>query len=253
MAFSFNPGQQAGAATPSGTPSQPVQVAGVQPSSADKGDKNDIPSVPDSPFLFMQHRDQPMAVNAYIQILLIVITLLSVIASVILFAYSQYLVSSIESKKAKLATKEETFKEYPLDEMKKESNRFALLSKILSDHVSARSPLKFLEDVVEKQVVFSDFTFSKSKLASGYTISFSVLTNNYKALIQQLGSLGLAQYSKIVPNPKPEGLSDGLSNIKIRVTAPVFVQGILPEDIAFIQSATSSQSVPPAQSSSTKP
>jgi Tfp pilus assembly protein PilE len=243
MAFSFNPGQSAGGAVPqapapSPSPSQASSI--VPPAGTQASPDNSIPTVPDSPFLFMQHRDQPVTVNAYLQILLMVVCFLSILASVILFSYGMYLKSSIDSKKAELALREESFKEYPFAEMKKASNRFALLNKILNDYVSARSPLKYLEDVVEKQAVFSDFNLNRNKSGSGFTMAFNIKTNNYKAMIQQLGALGLAQYSKIVPDPKPGNLVDGLSLIKIGITTPVFVQGMIPENIVFTKPVTGS-------------
>jgi hypothetical protein len=193
MAFSFTPGQVAAP----GTPNQgftPASAPGAAPQP-----QSNIPSVPDSPFLFMRNRDQPMSVNAYLQIILIFVAVLSVAFSLLLFLYGQYLTSSIESKKADLLAADSTFKEYPLDDMKRLSRRFAMISKLLKDYVSTRSPLRLLEDVVEKPVVFNDFTFSKNTLKSGYVMSFSVTTNDYRTLIQQLESLDLAQYSKIVP------------------------------------------------------
>jgi hypothetical protein len=233
MAFSFNPGQS----TATGIPTQGGIAGGVQAPATTES----APSVPDSPFLFMRNRDQEMTVNAYLQILLMVVSALFVLASVILFAYSKYLTSSIESKKAELIAKDATFKEYPLEDMKRLSKRFTVLGLLMKDYVSARSPLRFLEDVVEKQVVFNNFVFSKNLNSSGYTMSFKILTNNYRALIQQLDALNLTQYSKVVPQPKIGNLTDiNSSSLTIQISAPVFVQGILSEDIVFVPVAGSS-------------
>ena len=254
MAFSFNPGQpaQGGAPNQGAAPLSGIQPAGTPPADA-------LPSVPDSPFLFMRYRDQPMTVNAYLQILLIIVSIFAVAFSIIVFIYSMYLSASINSKREALATRDATFKEYPIDDMKRLSTRFNVLGQILKDYVSVRSPLKLLEDVVEKQAVFNDFKLNKNLANSGYTMSFTVLTSDYRTLIQQLQALNLAQYSKIVPDQKLGTLSDSTNILKVIVTAPVFVQGILADELVFLPPAATgtaqttpvTPTAPPVTSSTT--
>ncbi|MEN9881088.1 MAG: hypothetical protein RLZZ308_271 [Candidatus Parcubacteria bacterium] len=249
MAFSFNPtsGQQDGGASQSPAfASSAVNPQGIPLS--------DAPQAPDSPFLFMQHRDGAIPVNGYIQIVLIVICVLSVVSAGTLFVYGKYLESSIEEKKQELAQKESSFKEYPFSEMKRLSDRAASLDQLLKTYVSVRSPLKFLEDVVERRVYFNDFTLTKEK-KGGYVASFTAVTNDYQSLIQQLEALKLTQYTKVAP-PQTQKLDkfteDKKKSLKVKVTTPVFVQGVLPDQVVFIDPASAQEpsdvSSVPAQS-----
>ena len=238
MAFSFTPGQVAAP----GTPNQgftPAPAPGVTPQP-----QSNIPSVPDSPFLFMRNRDQPMSVNAYLQIILMFVAVLSVIFSLLLFLYSQYLNSSIASKKVELLEADKKFKEYPIDNMKRLSKRFSSIDKLLKEYVSIRSPLSILESVVEKQVVFNNFILSKDNRNSGHVMTFSVVTGDYYTLIQQLKALGLDEYTKFIPEKKVNGFSEtpnaGTKSIVVQVVTPVFVQGRLPDEIIFLPQASSS-------------
>lgn len=232
MAFSFNPSSQQ-ATTPQG--GQPT----YQPTSIASANIEDT-SVPDSPFLFMQLRGKEMTVYAYLQILLIAVALFSILAAIIFFSYGMYLSSSIKTQSEALDAADATFKDYPIDDMKRLSTRMALLSIILKDYLSVRSPLKFLEQVVEKQVYFSDFSLTRAKQSSVYVMDFNVVTTNYRVLIQQLEALNLGQYNKIVPQTKVGNLTDSQTSLKIRITAPINAQGVLPDDVVFIKSSTDS-------------
>ncbi len=264
MPFSFNPGQpspNAGTAPvqpqPQAQPQAPAPAApgavSPQATSATSNVKNNLPSVPDSPFLFISQRNQnkQISITAYLQIILMVVAILSVLASLVLFAYGMYLSSSIQSKKEELAAKEADFPTYPLDDMKRLALRFRELDTILKGYVSVRSPLMFLQDVVENQVVFNNYSFTKNLNGGGYTIAFSIITKNYRTLIQQLDALNLSQYSRIVPKPKILGLTDNTDTIKVNVSAPVFVEGKLPNDITFLP-PTSSTTKSEVVASSTK-
>lgn len=222
MAFSLN--QNGGGEVPGGV----TQPAGIQSTVAASGPA----AVPDSPFLFMRQRGGEVSVNAYLQILLVVIAALSVFVSIVLFLYSAYLSSSIKSKQEEIALRDTSFKDYPYEDMKRLSTRMMNLESLLKGYVSVRSPLKLLEDVVEKQVYFDEFLLSKRD--AGYVASFTIITSNYRALIQQLEALNLTQYSKVAPQPKTSALSDGVSKIKIKVTTPIIVQGVLPDQVTFL-------------------
>lgn len=231
MAFSFNPTQtaQAGTSFSANVPQGTVQAPG--------GPVKDAPaSIPDSPFLFLRNRDQDMTINAYLQLLLLLGAALSVLFSIVLFTYGQYLSMSIDQKKAELASKEGTFKAYPFDDMLALSNRIAALEKNLKSYVSSRSPLKYLESVVENQVVFDNFSFNNDKKST--RMDFTIVTNNQRALIQQLAALDLTQYSKRVPSPKADKITDAGTVFKAQISAPVYVQGVLSEEILFITPAT---------------
>jgi hypothetical protein len=248
MAFSFSPGQQPQAVPqPQGAPAQ-----APQPSSAMVATTAQLPSIPDSPFLFMQHRGQEMTVNAYLQIMLILVAVTSIFLSIVCFAYTSYLSSSIASKKEQLASSDATFKTYPIDDMKKFYNRMSHLDKILQGYVSARSPLKLLEDVVEKQVFFNDFSLTKND-GGGYVVNFTVVTGNYRSLVQQLDALNLSEYKKVAPTPSLGDVNDGLAVVKVNVTTPVFVQGVLPDSIVFLSSSTSTVPSQGSVSSSSTP
>ena len=182
MAFSFTPGQIA----PQGsqTPSAPGSVApgsAIAPVAA---------PVSDSPFLFIRERGQPISVMACIQIVLIVVSILSVVICATLYSYNVYLTSAVSQKRSELDQKDASFPDYPYDEMRRLSKRAATLDKLLQDYISPRSPLKFLENVVENQVYFDEFLLSKGRTGD-FTASFAVLGSNYRTLIQQLAALKL--------------------------------------------------------------
>lgn len=226
MPFSFNPGQTA---TQAQGGAQGIPLPGATP-----GVPSTLPSIPSSPFLFIQQRGKEMTINAYLQIAILLVASLSIIGAVTLFAYSFYLNSSLESKKVELAAKEATFKEYPLVEMKRLSDRTTGLDTLLKGYISIRSPLKLLEDVVEKQVLFSDFKLNREK-SGGYIATFTAVTKDYQSLIQQLEALQLTQYSKIAPTTKLDKFTEDKDlTLRVKIVSPLFVQGVLPDDIVFV-------------------
>jgi hypothetical protein len=225
MAFSFNPGQNQAPGAPQGGGMQPPTSAVPQAADA-------LPSVPDSPFLFMRNRGQEMTINAYLQMLLVLLSVLALAGSVVLFAYGQYLEISIKNKKEELLGMEESFKSYPFDEMTIVSQRFIAVDKILKTYVSSRSPLKFLEYVVENQAVFNNFSFMNTQ--KGYVMTFTILTGNYRTLIQQLDALNLKEYSKVAPSAKMNNFNDSGAVFKATVSVPVYVQGVLADEVLFI-------------------
>ena len=227
MPFSFNPGQSATMAPQGG---QGIGVPGADPVTT-----SSLPSVPDSPFLFMQQRGREMTINAYLQIIILLIAALSVLAAITVFAYSLFLSSNIKKTKEALAVKEKSFKDYPLSEMKRLSDRASAVDQLLKSYVSIRSPLKLLEDVVEKQVLFDEFILTREK-SGGYIANFTVVTNDYQSLIQQLEALKLTRYSKVAPSSKLDKFIEGKDlSLRVKVITPLFAQGVLPDDIVFIQ------------------
>jgi hypothetical protein len=243
MPFSFNPtvqtgSQGEGAQTPS---------TSLAPQVSPDISLNDAPTAPETPFLFLAQRGTGnITMNAYLQMLLLLTTVLSVVAAITLFVYGMYLTSSIESKKELLALEEGTFKSYPFDEMKRLSSRVESVNQLLKDYVSIRSPLKLLEDVVENGVYFDNFSLSREK-KGGYVASFTVITTDYQSLIQQLEALKLTQYTKIAPLPKADKLiEDKKQNLTVRVITPVMIQGVLPDEVVFLstQQEPESQGVP---------
>lgn len=240
MPFSFNPNQtEPAAGTSTGWQAAP-EVAGTQATSP-AGDSK-------SPILFLQESSGAKSVQAYLQLLLIFVNILFILGALSLLGYGFYLQSSIESSKTDLATKESGFKTYPIDEMRDLSNRVAKLSQLLTEYVSIRSPLRFLEDVVENNVVFNDFGLKKGD--SGYVANFVAITNDYPTLIQQLAALKLTQYSKVAPSPKLGNLTAEKDKLlKVSITSPVFVQGLLPGEVVFLPPQTAT-TTPKASSSS---
>lgn len=223
MAFSFSPGQIA----PQG--SQVTSPGVVAPGTV----ATPIPATPsDSPFLFIRERGGTLSVMACIQIVLVVVAILSVIICGTLYAYSIYLKAQISSKKVELEGKDATLPDYPYADMQRLSKRMATLDNLMQNYISPRSPLKFLENVVENQVVFDTFVLNKDK-SGAYTVTFNVVTSNYVAMVQQLEALKLSEYKKVAPSPKLGSIAESPTLVKINVTTPVFVQGKLPDDFIF--------------------
>ncbi len=232
MPFSFNPTAQAGGTQEGGNPS----AVGVAPQNSPDISINDAPSVPDTPFLFLQQRGTgTISMNAYLQMLLVLICVLTVVSSITLFAYGMYLSSSIESKKEQLAAQEASFKEYPFKDMERLSTRITLVDQLLKEYISIRSPLKLLEDVVEDTAYFDKFLLTREKKI-GYSASFLVITNNYQSLIQQLEALKLTQYTKIAPQPQADSFAEEKKQqyLTVKVTTPIIVQGVLPDEVVFL-------------------
>ncbi len=247
MAFSFNPSQQ----QPSG--GQGISPAGIAPPGGADGQvaPENLPPEGDSPILFIRLRGREMTIAAYLQMLLIVVNVLVVATAIIFFAYSQYLSVSVEKKKEELLAKESGFKEYPYEEMKRLSARYALLNGILKEYLSLETPLQYLESVVEKQVYFDNFQLKRSKSSNAnFSMGFTVITTNYKYLIQQLASLNLAQYSKIVPKTKhSENIIDTQDKIKVNIEAQIVAQGKASGDVDFKSLIVSSSTTNSATSS----
>lgn len=246
MAFSFTPGQIA----PQG--SQAI----VPPGTIAPGATAPVVGPPsDSPFIFIRERGQPISVMACVQIVLVVVAILSIIICGAMYSYSVYLMAQIDSKRKELNIKDASFPSYPYENMLRLSNRMATLDKLLQNYISPRSPLKFLENVVENQVLFDNFSLGRDQ-GGAFKVSFIAITDNYTALIQQLAALNLTEYHKVTPNPKAGGISESGLLIKINVTTPVLVQGKLPEDVVFltdsIVSTEASSSVTASQESRAK-
>lgn len=221
MAFSFSPGQIA----PQG--SQAVTAPGTTIAPI-------IGTPSDSPFLFIREKSEgrPFSVMACVQIVLAVVAILSIVICATLYAYSVYLQNQISTKKTALIDTDALLPDYPYADMLRLSKRTAALDKLLQNYISARSPLKFLENVVENQVYFDKFKLSRDIIGGAYTVTFTAVTTNYTTLIQQLEALNLTEYSKVAPKVKVGDITDG-ALIKINVTTPVFVLGKLPDEVVF--------------------
>ena len=215
MAFSFNPGQ---IQTP-GAPQEGVPGVAVAPN-----------PFATSPILVLREKDGTISPWAWAQLLLIVFNIVTVVVCAVLFGYTTYLTKSIDSKRQELLDADATFKDYPFKDMHRLSSRMSNLDKLLKNYVSIRSPLTFLERVVENQVVFDEFNFGPS-LEGGDVISFVAVTGDYRSLVQQLDALNLTQFSKVVKQPKVNGFKDDTKTLRIKVTTPVYVQGLLPGDV----------------------
>ncbi len=241
MAFSFSPGQIA----PEG--SQALAPPGTVTPGTAIAPTSGPPS--DSPFLFIKEKGQPLSIMACVQIVLIVVSVLSVIICATMYSYSVYLTAQIKDKRTELDLKDSTIPTYPYDEMNRLTKRMATLDKLLQNYISPRSPLKFLENVVEDQVVFDTFALTKD-LTGAYKINFIAVTDNYTALIQQLEALNLKEYSRVVPNPKAAGLNEAGQIIRINVISPVLVAGKLPDDVIFLKDPATSTPIEPTPSPS---
>ena len=237
MAFSFTPGQIA----PQGNQSQ-AGLGSIAPGSA-IAPVTGPPS--DSPFLFIRERGQPLSIMACIQIVLVVVVILAMIICGVLYGYTIYLKYQISKKQEQLIAMDTGLPDYPYDKMKRLSTRMAVLDKLLQGYISPRSPLKFLENVVENKVIFDAFSLNKDKNGA-YFVAFNAVTSDYVVLVQQLQALNLTEYQKVAPSPKLGAIAESTSVVKINITTPIFVQGKLPDDIVFFvnQSKTASSTTP---------
>jgi hypothetical protein len=225
MAFSFSPGQIA----PQG--SQAVNQPGVVAPGTVASTTVGTPS--DSPFLIIKERSEgrPISIMACVQVVLLLASILSIFICLVMYGYSVYLKNQVEKKQQLLLDTEAGLPDYPYDKMYRLSRRMIVLDNLLKNYISSRSPLKFLENVVENQVFFDNFSLAKDRKGS-YAVTFAAKTYNYKSLIQQLEALKLTEYQKVAPTPKTGGI-EGSDEIKVMVNTPIFVQGKLPDDVVF--------------------
>ncbi len=231
MPFSFNPTAQ------TGTEQAPApQESGFVPSATPVASLNDAPAVPETPFLFIQQRGGDKTAEAYVQVLLITVFVLSIISAITLYAYSFYLKKSVDSKKLLVEQSEESFKTYPYDDMKKTYQKMTTIDALLKEYASGRTPLLLLEKVVENEVLFSRFTLSR-ETSGKYNMSLTAVTSNYKVLVQQLEALKLAAYAKVAPSQKINKIEEDKQNrngqIEVEIVIPLNIQGIHPDSVIF--------------------
>ena len=107
MAFSF-------------TPTQPQSQEGQAPTTPQAGFGGATPlapvgqgtavSYPDSPWLILHDRDKDPSIGAYVQLILALVAVLSVILSASIYGYSVYLTSQVAKNKVALDAEEGPFK-----------------------------------------------------------------------------------------------------------------------------------------------
>jgi hypothetical protein len=234
MAFSFTPGQIATQGSQAIAPPGAAETGGLAAPTVGP------PS--DSPFLIIRERGQPVSVMACVQIVLVVVAILSVVICGSMYSYSVYLTAQINTKREEIDAKDAMFPKYSYEDMLRLSIRMATLDKLLKNYISPRSPLKFLENVVENQVSFNDFVLAKDQ-SNAFKITFIAETSNYSSLIQQLAALNLTEYRRVITTPKTNGVTETGTLIKISIVTPVLVQGKLPDDVEFLPNKTGSSTV----------
>jgi hypothetical protein len=252
MPFSFNP--TSGAQNQQGA-QQGGPAFGSQPNSNSADvTTSDAPQAPMSPFLFMAQRGQDKTTMAYVQIIAGTVFFVSVIATIVSFGYMKYLETVLESKRAEIQDKETTLKEYPYALMREEFAKLKLLESLLKEYAAARTPLLLLEKVVENEVTFSNFILSR-EVSGKYTVQLTALTNNYKAVVQQLDALRLTQFTKVVSGQKVDKIDENsqskIGKIKFEVSAPVAIQGILPSLAVFENIVDSERVISPDTNNNT--
>lgn len=243
MPFSFNPTAQSGNQPETG--GVPLAPTGNF-SSAPIAPLSDAPTVPDTPFLFIQQRGGDKSTLAYIQIIAATLAVLSVISTITLFAYSFYLQKSIDSKRTLVEESEVGLKEYPYDDMSKVYRQKVTLESLLKDYASARTPLLLLEKVVENEVVFDNFILSREK-SGKYNMQLTAYTSNYKVLIQQLDALKLGSFAKVATQQKISKIEDSKQTksgqIEVQIIIPLNIQGTLSESVIFDEIVDASRQV----------
>lgn len=252
MAFTFNQGQSEQGAVPP-TPQAPV-ITSVEnsQSSIPVPTLGAVPSVPDSPFLYIQQRGggQEVSPNAYIQLVLTLVAVISVIMSLTMFVYGYYLSWNIDKHKKELASRDAEFKVYPYDEMKRYSLRVKNLDFLMKEYLPVESPLLIMEKVIERNAVLDEFSLKQDNIDGKYLANFTVSTNNYRSLIQQLASFNLKEYGKYAPNPKANGLIQDDTSVKVKILTPIMgMQGLLKNQINLEESLSIANNIQTASSS----
>ncbi len=233
MPFSFNPTVQSGGQEGNTQPAESGFSQPVQQGDALVG----VPTAPSSPFLFLEQRGEDgRSTMAYIQIVLIVINVITLVSAITLSVYYFYLNKVIDSKKTAVVERETTFKDYPFEEMRKVYVKMITIDALLKEYASGRTPLLLLEKVVENEVLFSEFNLFR-ETSGKYNMQLTAVTSNYKVLVQQLEALKLASYAKVVPSSLINNIEENKQTpegqIRVKVLAPLNIQGVLPDTVIF--------------------
>lgn len=217
MPFSFKPNQATSAPAPAEEEAAPTIHASVPLST--------------SPLSQMRIAGGKISL---IQIGLFVVCGLLAIVTVVLFIYSYYLTSQVEVKKAKLATYEKNLSGFPLEDMRKLSNRLKIINRLIKEHPSVNAAFRVIEDSVEFPVTYTRFDLKAKENAKAYDLALGAIAPDYRSVVQQLDTFKRKPYSSYISNVSLEGLHpDDTGRVIFTLKMGVAIAGVLPEDLTL--------------------
>lgn len=199
--------------------------------------------------------------KSFFQVVLSFIFGVALFIAAAMYAYTFYLSSEVETKKATLASYESRLATLPLEDMRKLSNRIKIINQLIKEHPSVNVAFKIVEDSVENQVTYKQFELRYNDQTKAYALQLRGVAPDYKGLAQQVDTLKRKPYTTYIPSVTVDSLQpDEVGKISFTLKMPITIAGLLPETINLSQgaadriaSSTSPSSVQLGQSTSTNP
>lgn len=205
------------------------EVASQEPQTAQA-----VSSVPVSalPSMSLMNRGSK---TSLIQVLLIIILTGCALIAGGMFGYSYYLSSQIDAKKEKLTQIDDgvgaVLSSDMLPEMRDLSSRIKIVNQLITQHPSVNVAFKIIEDSVENQVTYKNFSLNNAG-GKGYTLSLSGVAPDYKTVVQQLETLKRKPYTAYISGVKVTNLSpDDVGRINFSLSMNVSISGLSPESL----------------------
>ena len=190
--------------------------------------------------------------KSIVEIFLFVVFGVMVLITVGLFGYKFFLSSQIEGKKEKLARYEASLTGYPIEEMRKLSNRLKIVSQLVKEHPSVNVAFLIVEASVENMVTFTKFDLRYSDTAKSYKLVLNGVAPDYKAVAQQLDALQMDPYKRYIPKFTLETLNpDANGRIVFSISMPIAITGLVPDTFSIMDGVA--RPAAPIQTSSTTP
>jgi hypothetical protein len=196
-----------------------------------------------SSFFANNGSSQPLAARpveggmSWIQLMLFVVFGIACLIAIGLFGYKYYLSSQIAAKKAKIAQYEQNLAEFPLEDMRKVSNRIKIINQLINEHPSANVAFRVLEDSVENMITYTNFNL-RSDGGKSYSLQMTASAPDYKSIAQQMDTFKRKPYTTYIPDVVVDGLTpDTTGKITFTLKTPILITGILPEELNLSEGA----------------
>lgn len=156
----------------------------------------------------------------------------SILIAIGLFAYSSYLNSQVDAKKATLASYESRLGSLPLEDMRRLSNRINIINQLIQQHPSTNVAFRIIEDSVENQVTYKGFELRYNDQGKNYFLQLRAVAPDYKSVAQQIDTFNRKPYTTYIQNVSVEGLQlDDTGKVGFTLKMPIAITGLLPENI----------------------
>lgn len=217
MPFSFKPEISQG--DPNGAPASPPSAESAPAASFGSSVQN------------LMNRETPEGHSA-VQFFLMGLALLTLLVCVVLIGYKFYLSSQIENKKAVLASYESRLAGFPLEDMRKLSNRIRLINQLVKEHPSVNVAFRILEDSIENPVTYTRFDLRYNESTKSYQLNIGAIAPNYRGVAQQVDTYKRKPYTNYLSSVSVEGLQPtDRGSVEFSLKMPIMIAGLLPEEL----------------------